>query len=318
MIVAILGATGQQGGSVASVFLEQPLKYHVRALTRNVHSPGAKALEQRGAEVVAADLNDMNSLARAFEGANVIYAMTDFWQEMSFDIEYKQGTDIANIAVELPSLVHFIWASLPDGHAISEGKFKNILHWQSKAAVTDYIRSSKPALWEKTTAILFPNYFENCKTQPGFYLPKADGVYVRSFPLRADTPLPNVAISDTGILVQHVIEHGNEYCARTIAFYSEAISELEKLNALAKYYSIPVRYEQITEAEFRASLETKMPPISALDFTEQLMIFDDCGMIYARPEFLQANEIKGLTLKTWEDFIRSEDLLSSMQVEPEQ
>lgn len=34
-----------------------------------------------------------------------------------------------------------------------------------------------------------------------------------------------------------------------------------------------------------------MPPISALDFTEQLMIFDECGMIYDRPEFVQANQV---------------------------
>jgi hypothetical protein len=33
-----------------------------------------------------------------------------------------------------------------------------------------------------------------------------------------------------------------------------------------------------------------MPPITALDFTEQLMLFDGCGMIYDRPEFVQANQ----------------------------
>jgi hypothetical protein len=65
----------------------------------------------------------------------------------------------------------------------------------------------------------------------------------------------------------------------------------EKTLTVRSVHDIPVRYQQISEKEFRASLETQMPPITALDFTEQLMIFDECGMIYERPEFLQANQV---------------------------
>jgi hypothetical protein len=189
-IVAVLGATGQQvsfpaasnlvaisntfllkGGSVVDQFLQQPSQYHVRGLTRNVNSAKAKALAHKGVEVISADLNDIDSLSRAFKGAHIIYAMTDFWQDMSFDIEYNQGVAVADIAADLPQLEHFIWAALPDARALSDGKFTHVYHWQSKAAVTDYIRETKSALWAKTTAVLFPNYFENCKTAPSSYLP---------------------------------------------------------------------------------------------------------------------------------------------------
>lgn len=160
-----------QGGSVVKEFINQPSKYHVRGLTRDVNSRKAKALVELGIEVVPGDLNDFASLQSAFNDAHIIYAMTDFWQEMSFDVEYRQGKDIADIAASLPQLEHFVWAALPDGKAISEGKFPHIYHWQSKAAVTDYIRESQPDLWAKTTAVLFPNYFENCKVRPHAYLP---------------------------------------------------------------------------------------------------------------------------------------------------
>ena len=60
---------------------------------------------------------------------------------------------------------------------------------------------------------------------------------------------------------------------------------------ISKVHNIPVRYEQLSERDFRTALEAEMPAITALDFTEQLMIFDECGMIYARPEFLQANQV---------------------------
>lgn len=63
---------------------------------------------------------------------------------------------------------------------------------------------------------------------------QSDGIYVRSFPLKGNTLLPNVAITDTGKLVQHVVEHGTEYYKRTIAFYSESISEKSKLDVLGK------------------------------------------------------------------------------------
>jgi hypothetical protein len=76
---------------------------------------------------------------------------------MSFDVEYYQGRDVADIAASLPQLEHLIWATLPDGKAISNGKYSNIFHWQSKAAVIDYIRQSELSLWAETTAVLFPN-----------------------------------------------------------------------------------------------------------------------------------------------------------------
>lgn len=74
-----------------------------------------------------------------------------------------------------------------------------------------------------------------------------------------------------------------------------------------------------------------MGPVTALDFTEQLMIFEACGMIYDHPDFVQASQVgqnplrdvsscilmrlqlPGLQLKTWEDFVKSNDLLSLMQ-----
>jgi len=121
--------------------------------------------------MVQADLDDAASLAAAFDGAHIIYAMTDFWQSMSAEIETEQGKRIVNAAENVPQLEHFVWASLPDGKALSQGQFSNIFHWQSKADVAKYMRESKPELWSKTIEILFPNYMENCVTNAPVYLP---------------------------------------------------------------------------------------------------------------------------------------------------
>jgi hypothetical protein len=121
--------------------------------------------------MVQADLDDAESLQNAFAGAHIIYAMTDFWQSMSAEIETEQGKRIVNAAENVPQLEHFVWASLPDGKALSQGEFSNIFHWQSKADVAKHMRDSKPELWSKTIEILFPNYMENCVTNAPVYLP---------------------------------------------------------------------------------------------------------------------------------------------------
>jgi hypothetical protein len=54
-----------------------------------------------------------------------------------------------------------------------------------------------------------------------------------------------------------------------------------------------VRYQQTPQYEFRQSLEAAMGPVTALDFTEQLMIFDSkWGMIYDNPDFVQAGQVR--------------------------
>ncbi len=65
-IVAVIGATGGQGGSVVDALITKP-EYHIRAITRNVESAKAQSLRERGAEVVCADVNDEASLVEAFQ-----------------------------------------------------------------------------------------------------------------------------------------------------------------------------------------------------------------------------------------------------------
>ena len=55
-IIAVVGATGAQGGGLVQAILADPNhEFSVRAITRDIHSDKAKALASQGAEVVAAD-----------------------------------------------------------------------------------------------------------------------------------------------------------------------------------------------------------------------------------------------------------------------
>jgi uncharacterized protein YbjT (DUF2867 family) len=55
--VAVFGATGAQGGSVARELGQEPDKWKVVAITRDPTSEKAKALQKKGAELCKADMN---------------------------------------------------------------------------------------------------------------------------------------------------------------------------------------------------------------------------------------------------------------------
>ncbi len=58
-IIAVLGATGAQGGGLVRAILRDPQGgFAVRAITRNTQSDKARELAKMGAEVVAADIDD--------------------------------------------------------------------------------------------------------------------------------------------------------------------------------------------------------------------------------------------------------------------
>ncbi|KAJ5613441.1 hypothetical protein N7510_006635 [Penicillium lagena] len=343
--VVVVGATGAQGGSIVTELLKYAHEFHIRALTRDVKKPSALALSAQGVEVHPVDLNDsLEKLIEAFEGAEVLYGMTDFYSSGSKDIETAQGKAIADAAAATPTLKHFLWGTLPDPVKVSNGKFLNVHHWQSKADVTEYIKTKYPDLWIKTTAILFPNYFENCLTMPKWYLPKKvistnvvpsrrsclikpkhnllqranlrvkeSGIYTLSFLHSENTLLPNVSITDTGKLVRLVILNGAQYFRKSIAFYAEALSEAEKLREMGRLLGIATVYKSITPAQFQSRLISGgMSPVMALDYTEQLQIFEECGQIYDDPNLIQAFEIPGLSLKTWKEFIKENDVLAKL------
>jgi uncharacterized protein YbjT (DUF2867 family) len=81
-VFTVFGATGNQGGSVVRNILEHPelsKTYKIRAITRDVSKPSAIALKEQGAEVVAADLNDRDSVFKAIEGSSVVFGVTNCW-----------------------------------------------------------------------------------------------------------------------------------------------------------------------------------------------------------------------------------------------
>lgn len=81
-LIAVTGATGNQGGSVAKLLLKYKSEYKVRAITRNANSAAAKALEELGAEVVEADLTKPETLPAAVDRCWGVFGVTNFYDSV--------------------------------------------------------------------------------------------------------------------------------------------------------------------------------------------------------------------------------------------
>ena len=113
-IIAVVGATGAQGGGLVRAILDDTnSEFAVRAITRDANSDKAKALAAAGATVVVADVDDLASLTKAFEGAYGAYCVTFFWNHYSPEKEYASATNMAK-AAKVAGLEHVVWSTLED------------------------------------------------------------------------------------------------------------------------------------------------------------------------------------------------------------
>src|SRR5687767_14177005 len=113
-IIAVVGATGAQGGGLCAAILNDPTGgFACRAITRDPGKDKAKALAAQGADVVRADLEDPGSLREAFAGAYGAYCVTNFWEHLSGAKETAQARNMAE-AARAERLSHVIWSTLED------------------------------------------------------------------------------------------------------------------------------------------------------------------------------------------------------------
>ena len=113
-IIAVLGATGAQGGGLVRAILRDPQGgFAARAITRNADGEKARELAKLGAEVVAADIDNADSLKKAFDGAYGAYCVTFFWAHFSPEKEIAEVQTMAT-AAKSAGLKHVIWSTLED------------------------------------------------------------------------------------------------------------------------------------------------------------------------------------------------------------
>lgn len=148
-LIAVLGATGHQGGGVVNA-LSRDGQFRVRALTRNPDKYAGVA-----DEVVAADLNRPETLRAAFEGAYGVFAVTNSWEPGGAD-ELAQGAAAVH-AARGAGVEHFVWSTLPNVEAISSGAY-DVPHFTNKAKVDEIVTAAD---FRYRTFVVPPFFYQN-------------------------------------------------------------------------------------------------------------------------------------------------------------
>jgi uncharacterized protein YbjT (DUF2867 family) len=295
-VIAVLGATGAQGGGLVRAILADPSGgFAARAITRKTDSDKAKALAAQGVEVVAADLDDEKSLEKAFAGAYGIYAVTNFWEHFSGEKEYAQAVNIAK-AAKAAGAQHVIWSTFEDTRKwvplsdnrmpTLQGKYK-VAHFDAKAEANEQFK----ALGVPTTFLLTTFYWENL-----IYFgmgPKKgpDGKYAMTYPM-GSAKLAGIAAEDIGKAAYAIFKKGKEFIGKTVGIAGEHLTIDQMATIAGKALGISIGYNKVTADTFRSF---GFP--GADDIGNMFQIYDEFEKPFAAMRSVEATRalVPGLT-----------------------
>ena len=254
-IIAVLGATGAQGGGlVRAILADKGGPFQARAITRNVNSDKARALARAGAEVVAADVDDPKSLDRAFAGAYGAFCVTFFWEHFSPEKETGHARNMAQ-AAKRAGLQHVIWSTLEDTRKqvpLSDnrmptlmGKYK-VPHFDSKGEADRYFTESGVP----TTFLVTSFYWENLIFFGMGPKKGPDGKLVFTLPM-GDKKLPTIAAEDIGKTAYAIFKKGRELAGKTIGIAGEHLTGAQMAASLTRALGQEVRYNAVTPEAYR-------------------------------------------------------------------
>lgn len=255
-IIAVVGATGAQGGGLVRAILEDKNgPFEARAITRDVNSEKAKELAEAGAEVVAADVDDVKSLKKAFDGAHGAFCVTFFWAHLKPEKELSQARNMAQAAKDT-GVEHVIWSTLEDTRTfipLSDdrmptlmGKYK-VPHFDAKGEANAIFTE----LGVPTTFLLTSFYWDNLIHFGMGPKKGADGKLAVTLPM-GRKKLAGIAAEDIGKTAYRIFEEGDEMIGKTVGVAGGHLTGAQMAKSLTKALGQEVRYNEITPAAFRA------------------------------------------------------------------
>ena len=253
-IIAVLGSTGAQGGGLCrSILADAAGGFACRAVTRDTTKDKAKALAAAGAQVVQADLDDVESLKKAFAGAHGVYAVTNFWEHFSGEKEKTQAKNIAD-AAKAAGVKHVVWSTLEDIRKFMKPDDKRMPMLQEKYLVPHFdAKAEANALFSglPTTYLVTSFYWDNLYT---FGLgPKKgdDGKLAWAFPM-GTAKMAGIAAEDIGKAAYGIFKAGSEYIGKTVGILGEALTIDEMGKVLTKVTGAgPIQYNAVEADAYR-------------------------------------------------------------------
>lgn len=255
-IIAVIGATGAQGGGLVRAILADPNGgFTARAITRDIETDKAKELAALGAEVLAADIDDEASLTRALQGCHGAYFVTFFWAHFSPDKE-KQNVATFARAAKAAGIQHAIWSTLEDTRQwvpLSDNRMPTLMdhykvpHFDAKGeSNARFTEAGVP------TTFLYTSFYWDNFIYFGMGPKKGpDGQYALTLPM-GTAPMPGIASEDIGRCAYGIFKRGKETIGQEIGIAGEHPTGEQMASALGRALGVPVKYNAVPAAAYRA------------------------------------------------------------------
>ena len=244
-IIAVTGATGNQGGAVARRMLAEG--WHVRALTRDPDGSAARSLAAQGAEPVPGDMDRPEDLAGAFQGADAVFSIqNDRLPNVGLEGMVRQGHAVLD-AAKATGVRHFIFSSVS---GVDRGAGQK--RFEVKYQVEQYVQASGVPY----TILRLVTFMDNLnRSRPAILSGTLPGIG-----LRPDKALFMVALADIGGFTAVILAHPQEYLGRSVELAGDALTEPQMAETLTRVIGRPV--------------QLAAPPASSQPLTEEQLAFN--------------------------------------------
>ena len=300
--ITIVGATGQQGGSVINAILSHPIlsqKYQIRAITRDPTSPSAHF--PSWVTVVRADLDDPASLESAFKGSFAVFGVTDYWARRDVEYEIQQGKNIAD-AAKASGVSHLIWSSSTHVARATDGRIADCKYFDGKAEVEEYIETMKGDM--AVTYVLPGIFMQMVKKEITMGL-GGNPVWLK--PWDDETRVPYIDAWDSGLYVAGALLEENHKKMDNVHIrgVSQWLNPREVTEILSRNIKQDVRFLNIPVETYRRILPDPVAP----ELVANMVWVQEQGYFGRGWEERQAESDKYLgdmKPKTWETYIKKQ------------
>ena len=251
--IVVSGATGGQGGAVATALLarDQP----VRALTRDPDGEAAAALRDAGAEVVAADLMDRASLDAALAGVSGVFSVQDFLAA-GVDAEIEMGLNLTDAAIAA-EVGHVVYSA-----ASTSDRNTGVAHLDSKWIIERRLRDAGVPFTVFRPAAFMDNW--------AWERDQILDTGTISLPLRPDSTYRQVAVADIGAMAAIAFADPVRWVGRIAPLAGDAATPVEIAATFSSVSGRRIEYRQMSWDE---CLETQ-----GEELTSMYRAFDEFGM----------------------------------------
>ncbi len=254
-IIAVVGATGAQGGGLVRSILADPRsEFCVRAITRKPDSEKGRALTAAGAEVVAGDADNPATLAGAFAGAHGVFVVTNFWEHFSPERELAQATAMAR-ATRAAGNAHVVWSTLEDTRQwvpladlrvpTLQGKYK-VPHFDAKGEA-DAVFAAEAA----PTSYLVTSFYWDNFIHFGMGPRRGEDGKLGIAWAAGGAPLPGIAVADIGACAYGVFLRGPAAAGQRFGICGEVLSGEQMAEAMGRHIGETVNFTDVPFEVFR-------------------------------------------------------------------